>query len=301
MLSIPALEAPIQVIDQGAWSIKGRRKAQEDAFILHEVHDTKDRSILLAGVFDGHLGAAASSFARDDLPGTFSASLNLGDGAPVQSLLEISWNQCCDSYRASCLSEDDCVAEYDPKEGILMAYTGSQDAVAGTTATVFALDKQTSHLAALNCGDSRGLVMDSNGQLVFQTIDHKPESEIERLTAGAEQGLGYSIPKCRVARWTLEVGDYDYAVARSLEGSFATSKGIVSLADVSVLQAESGMTALVATDGLWEVIDSAEACRIVSRLKSQKASASDAAKALCSLAYEKATTDNVSVVVIYLD
>jgi serine/threonine protein phosphatase PrpC len=295
------LEGPIQVVDQGAWSIKGRRKAQEDAFILHEVHDTKERSVLLAGVADGHLGNAASRFVQSELPDTFSASLNLGNGAPVQSLLENAWNQCCDSYRTSCLSANECVAEYDPKEGILMAYTGSQDAVAGTTVTVFALDKQNSHLAALNCGDSRGLAMDSNGQLVFQTVDHKPETEIDRLTEGKNQGFDYSIPKCRVARWTLAVGEYDYAVARSLEGPFATSKGIVSSADVSFVQALTGMTVFAATDGLWEVIDSEEACRIVSRLRSQKTSAGDTAKALCSLAYEKASSDNVSVVVLYLD
>jgi len=99
----------------------------------------------------------------------------------------------------------------------------------------------------------------------------------------------------------LEVGDYDYAVARSLEGPFATSKGIVSASDVSVVQVEPGMTAMVATDGLWEVIDSEEACLIVSSLRKQKTSAGDAAKTLCSLAYDKASSDNVSVVVLYLD
>ena len=69
---IPSLEAPIQVDDQGAWSSKGRRKAQEDAFVLHEVHDTKQRTVLLAGVMDGHLGTAASHFVRDNLPEPFT-------------------------------------------------------------------------------------------------------------------------------------------------------------------------------------------------------------------------------------
>jgi len=184
---------------------------------------------------------------------------------------------------------------------ILMANTGSADAVAGSTATVLALDKQRGLLAALNCGDSRGLAIDSNGILKFRTVDHKPETEIGRLTEGKKQGLDYSIPVCKVAHWVLEVGDYDYAVARSLEGPFATSKGIVSASDVSVVQVEPGMTAMVATDGLWEVIDSEEACLIVSSLRKQKTSAGDAAKTLCALAYDKASSDNVSVVVLYLD
>lgn len=143
--------------------------------------------------------------------------------------------------------------------------------------------------------------MDSDGQLLFQTVDHTLTSDMERLTEGATQGLGYSIPKCRVGKWRLEVGEYDFQVARSLEGSFATSKGVISMADVSVLPVSPGMTALVATDGLWEVIDSAEACLIVSKLKIQKLSAAEAAMALCYLAYEKAASDNISAVVVYLN
>lgn len=300
-LPIPALEGPIQVSDQGAWSITGRRKAQEDAFLLHEVHDTRDRSILLAGVLDGHLGAAASKFVQGDLPVTFSTALNLGDDAPVKELLERSWNQVCDSYRSACIAGDECVADYDPKEGTLMAYTGGQDAVAGTTASLFAVGKQTGHLVALNCGDSRGIVIDSNGRMKFQTTDHRPETEIDRLKMGKEQGLDYSIPQCKIGRWTLEVGEYDYAVARSLEGPFATSKGLTSEADCIQLQAEPGMTVVVASDGLWEKIDSDEACKIVHSLKRERTSAGDVAKALCSRAYKKGSSDNVSVVVLYLD
>lgn len=300
--SIPALEGPIQVSDQGAWSITGRRKAQEDAFLLHEVHDTRDRSILLAGVLDGHLGAAASRFAQRELPLVFSTALNLGGDTPVKELLENSWNQVSDSYRSGCIAGEQCVAEYDPKEGALMAYTGGRDAVAGTTACLFALDKQTGHLVALNCGDSRGIVIDANGRLVFQTADHTPETEIERLTLGQEQGLDYSIPKCKFGRWSLEVGEYDYAVARSLEGPFATSKGLTSEADCAQLEALPGISVVVATDGFWEVIGSDEACKIVHKLKGEeKTSAGDTAKALCSRAYEKGTSDNVSVVVLYID
>jgi serine/threonine protein phosphatase PrpC len=297
----PALEGPIHVTDQGAWSIKGRRKTQEDAFLLHELHDTKDRSILLAGVLDGHLGSAASDFVRDELPVSLSTALNVNDGANVENLVEDSWNDCCDNYRAACLSEDVCVALYDVREGILMANTGSKNAVAGTTATVFALDKKKGYIAALNCGDSRGVVFDVNGIVRFSTKDHKPETEIDRLSAGRKLGFDYSMPKCLVARWSLEVGEYDYAVGRSLEGTFATSRGIVSKADVSLVQAKCGMSAIVATDGLWDVVDIEEASRIASSMRVQGKSASDVAKRLASLAYTKGSADNISVVVLYID
>lgn len=308
----------IKKVDQGAWSIKGRRQVQEDAFILHEVMDTKDKSVILAGVFDGHLGSAASDFCRDDLPVAFAAAMNVGTSdemdngianssenesstttfspSTVQSFLELAWNECCESYRSMCaITDAECIAEYDPKEGILQAKTGSQTAVAGTTAMVFAFDQLSNQLATLNCGDSRGIVLNANNELIFQTTDHRPDVELERLT---EMG---NPPKCDIARWTIAVNNYDYSVARSLEGNLATSKGIISEADVSLLSAQPGMTILAATDGLWDTIDTAEVMQVVSQLRQIKSSASDIAKALCSLAYEKGSSDNISVVALCLE
>jgi protein phosphatase PTC1 len=167
---------------------------------------------------------------------------------------------------------------------------------------VVALDKKTSYLAVLNCGDSRGLVIDSAGDLVFKTYDHKPERETERFAQGIKQGLDYGVPGCRMSRWYVPVGDYEYAVSRSLEGPFATSRGIVSTPDISTLQATAGTTVVVASDGLWEVMDSTQVTNIAHRLRyEQGMSAGDAAKTLCSMALERGSTDNVSVVILYLD
>lgn len=165
-----------------------------------------------------------------------------------------------------------------------------------------ALEKKTSDLAVLNCGDSRGLIIDSDGQLVFKTHDHKPDREIDRFTQGRKQGLGYGEPGCRMSRWYVPVGEYEYAVSRSLEGPFATSCGIVSTADISTLQATAGTTVVVATDGLWEVMDSEQVAGISYKLRFQEGmSAGDAAKTLCSMALERGSSDNVSVVFLYLD
>jgi hypothetical protein len=104
--------------------------------VVVEVHDTKDRSILLAGVMDGHLGKAASSEVQKHLPQKFSEELlrGTGDGdTPIGSILQTAWEQTCDAYRFACSSGDECIAEYDPREGILMANTGSEDYAAGTT------------------------------------------------------------------------------------------------------------------------------------------------------------------------
>jgi serine/threonine protein phosphatase PrpC len=96
------------------------------------------------------------------------------------------------------------------------------------------------------------------------------------------------------------VGPFQYKLGRALEGSLITSFGITSLADFSVLPAEAGMIAMVATDGLWEVMDSAEVSRVLTKMKKQNMSASDAAKSLCAMAYNKASNDNISIVVVFL-
>lgn len=298
-VSATSIVNPVSIRDKGAWTTKGRRKVQEDAYVLHEVHDDRDRSLLLAGVFDGHLGATAANFLQKELPISFCAAFTF-DNVRVDEILGKSWNETCDAYRLICNNEEECKPYYDPREGTLMANTGSEDAVSGSTATIFAVDEQRGMIATLNCGDSRGIVVDFQGKIKFQTIDHKPEEEIDRFLRGKEQGLDYSIPQCKVTRWTIEVGDYDYAVARSLEGPFATSKGVISLANVETIQAEPGMTIVIATDGLWEVIDTEETSRVVSSLRKQM-KACDLAKHLCAMAYEKSTTDNVSVVILYVD
>ena len=250
---------------------------------MHEIHDAKDRSILMAGVMDGHGGTTASRMVSEDLPGLFSEELVIKDRSrSVSDALEDSWNSICETYQQQCMEEGECIAEYDPMEGILQADTGSEDLTAGTTCSLLALDETSSELTLLNCGDSRSLVVSEKGKVKFATMDHTPQSEESRLVQGISDGLDYSLPKCRLSRWSLKVGDYEYAVGRSLEGLFATSKGIVSDADVSTFTVEAGEILVCATDGLWNVMDSNEvAMDLFQMRKRNNMSAHDAARTLC--------------------
>lgn len=298
----PTDQVEIQIADRGAWSTKGRRKAQEDNFVLHEIHDAKDRSVLMAGVMDGHGGTTASQLVADDLPGLFSQELVIKDRSrSVSDALQNSWNAICEAYQQQCMEEGECIAEYDPREGILQADTGSEDLTAGTTCSVLALDETSSELTLLNCGDSRSLVIGETGKVKFATMDHTPQSEESRLADGISKGFDYSLPTCRLSRWSLKVGDYEYAVGRSLEGLFATSKGIIFDPDLSTLSVKSGDILISATDGLWNVMDSDEVGIDLFKMRSKhNMSAHDAARTLCSMALRKGSSDNVSAVVVYL-
>lgn len=298
----PTKQVAIEIVDVGAWSSKGRRKTQEDAFVLHEIHDAKDRSVLVAGVMDGHGGTAASTMVSKELPGLLTNGLVVQNRQrSVAAALEDSWQAVCKTYQHACDDEGlECVADYDPQEGVLQAETGSVDLAAGTTCSVVALDETTSQLAILNCGDSRSLVASSKGKLRFATADHTPQAEEIRLMEGIVNGLDYSPPQCRLSRWWLKVGDYEYAVARSLEGPFATSKGIICDADISTLSVTSGDILLSASDGLFDVMDSDEVALELHRMRQAKLSARDAARTLCTMAVRKGSPDNVSVVLVFL-
>mmetsp|Transcript_15862 Transcript_15862/g.24703 ORF Transcript_15862/g.24703 Transcript_15862/m.24703 type:complete len:223 (+) Transcript_15862:2299-2967(+) len=221
------------------------------------------------------------------------------------------------------------MADYDPQQGILVASTGSDDLTAGTTAAVVAMSKNpqdggSEMLEVLNCGDSRTILvgrpfqqaqdggssekMKRTSVVHFASRDHSPACEFEkkRLAQGVEDGLSYSIPTCSMSQWRMKVGDYRYAVSRSLEGNFATSKGIVSDPDMTridiseMLQQRENGIIVIASDGLFEVMDNEEAGRDVLEMREQGMSAADAAKGLCKLALNKGTNDNVSALVIYL-
>ena len=294
-LSNDTFASPVRIADEGAWSSLGRRRANEDCFVLHDIH--LDRDVLIAGVFDGHGGKAAAQSASQLMPSLFTEEMTKG-AMTARHALELAWQTTCDTYRNACDEMGECVAEYDAEDGVLLASTGSADLIAGTTASVVALTE--SELTILNCGDSRTLLIDAEGGIEFETTDHSPDTEAGRLQRGRERGLDYSLPECSVSKWWLQCGDMQYAVARSLEGPFATSKGIVSTPDVTSLRPIPGVL-LMASDGLWEVSGSEEVAKEVTRMRRGGMDASDAAKQLCSKAVQSGSTDNVSVVLIYLD
>lgn len=271
-------------------------RSQFAFLVLHEIHEEQD--ILLAGIFDGHGGTAASKTASQMVPYLMSETLRQQveprHEEDVREALERAWEMTCDTYRHGCLNDEECVADYDPVEGTLQASTGSTVLVAGTTASLAAIQEGT--MTVLNCGDSRSVLFGKDGSVLFATKDHSPDVDMERLVSNP----AYSTPKCSLSRWYLSVGDYQYAVARSLEGPFATSKGIVSDPDVTTFPVTEEAILVMASDGLFEVVDNEEVGRDVLKLRANGYNAGDAAKELCAMAVERGTSDNVSVVVVYL-
>lgn len=102
--------------------------------MLHEIKtEVSGGNVLLAGVFDGHAGPAASESVAKILPTLFREELlksnGQGDSDAIRDALEQSWRTTCDMYKTLCDENGECVVDYDPVEGTLFAGTGSIDLI----------------------------------------------------------------------------------------------------------------------------------------------------------------------------
>ena len=108
--------------------------------MLHEIKNEQIGDVLLDGVFDGHAGTAASKTCAGILPSLFTTELLMAkedSTTTIRDALENAWETTCNTYRNGCDANGECVADYDPTEGILFADTGSTDLVGKFKFTTF--------------------------------------------------------------------------------------------------------------------------------------------------------------------
>lgn len=146
-----------------------------------------------------------------------------------------------------------------------------------------------------NVGDLR-IVLCRQGRPYRLSYDHKASdsNEIERV-----RELGGLILKNRVngvLAVTRSLGDL-YMKNLVTGKPFTTSTEIVANDEFLI----------IACDGVWDVISDAQACLCVLKVFREQAANNDpidpreAAKKLCQMAMDNATTDNVTVMVVHLD
>lgn len=102
--------------------------------MLHEIKNDTPDGILLAGVFDGHAGTAASESVSNILPFFFGEELSSSTsdeeaGSTIRDALEASWRTTCNTYRNGCDENGEVVVDYDPIEGVIFEETRSASPV----------------------------------------------------------------------------------------------------------------------------------------------------------------------------
>jgi serine/threonine protein phosphatase PrpC len=239
----------------------GLRREMED---VHAVWDDPETGIFGAEVHDGHGGRVAAVLAAEMLTPFFF------------SRQKAIWRE--DNERR--LSAEALREAYLAADRYIVGRTGSGAA----SATLYIYGDG---FLAANAGDARIVVGEGTGAIDL-TVDHKPDSPDERARIEALGGM---------------VLEYD--VAR-VQGVLAMSRCLGDSALKPFVTAEPRIAqgflgrvndvALIACDGLWDVMTSEEAVRIARTADGPE----DAARALERAALKRGSTDNVTVIVLNL-
>mmetsp|Transcript_348 Transcript_348/g.714 ORF Transcript_348/g.714 Transcript_348/m.714 type:complete len:341 (-) Transcript_348:395-1417(-) len=252
----------------GAFAMQGKPHYMEDRAVVCELR----AGCVFAAIYDGHAGSGAADFAAEHFQEAVVSSPHFAADEIVEAL-RVS---ICDVSRRFIETKDD-----------------------GSGATACVLVRKGKNFYVANCGDSRAVLW-SGGRAVQLSKDHKATEESEK--ARIEQ-LGGTIEEGRVL---AHDGENMLACSRSIGDSrFKDGEAPLVPATADIVRRPINMLdefALVASDGVWDVMSNEEACKVV--LSALEAHSDDAAiiaaETLCKAAIDKGSEDNVSAAIILL-
>eukprot|EP00004_Rigifila_ramosa_P026582 TRINITY_DN8348_c0_g1_i1.p1 TRINITY_DN8348_c0_g1~~TRINITY_DN8348_c0_g1_i1.p1 ORF type:complete len:316 (+),score=52.97 TRINITY_DN8348_c0_g1_i1:3-950(+) len=260
-------------VSWGVASIQGRRSYQEDRFVVQQRPGTTPQ--LFFAVYDGHGGDRTSTYLESNMHATVFSDLPpilppLKDiqAAIVESFLRVDRN----------LRPVAEANRHHPRDG-------------STACTILVHGDE---LLCANAGDSRAvLALRGQTQAVALSDDHSPElpRELERIekTGGWVKNGRFFGNMLNVARG---LGDFFYKNQQTPQ----KEQWVSPEPDTLVHETRTAEFAIIATDGLWDVLSNDEAIEVVRKVGYSDASV--AAEKLVHAAYALGSTDNITAVVI---
>jgi len=241
----------------------GRRDAQEDTFVClnrlaHQFDweatgtpiqgNARPKELMCCAVYDGHGGRSASEYCRNQFH--LFVLRALSDGKTLQDALP--------------LAMADCNAVYNEKA----EKAGSN---AGTTAALLFIaedDDGGATLVTANVGDCR-IVFFSGGKAVDLTRDHKPTNEAEKQRI---ESLGGEVVYNSGA-WRV---NGVLTVSRAIGSVRSCQKYLSCVPDIITHKLQpTDQFAVIASDGLWNVMSSEEVVDFVAEAKAEIDAAGD--------------------------
>lgn len=253
----------------------GKRPAQEDRFTLMPCFAGQ---YLFAAVFDGHGNAACSQHCADHMASCVRRHIDADadDNLDIEAALRAGFTDCDASIPAA-----DC-------------------AEAGSTAVCMVVGPAHVHVA--HVGDSRAVIARADGGAVALTSDHTPDREDEKLRVLAAGGHVLFCDGCPRLMGCLNM-------SRAIGDASLRPYGLTADPDVAThVRTPADEFAILASDGLWNVISNEAACNIVRACirRSQDRGINRphalrvAAHVLVRAALDNGSVDNVTVVVVDL-
>lgn len=224
---------------------------------------------LIVGVFDGHGGDEVATYVSTTLPQNIMENWFLkGDKTPV--------------FATSFLATD------------AQAAANVRKNMVGTTACVAVVDQLTRTLWVANTGDSR-CVLKTTTDVIQMSSDHKPETPQETQRINNSGGFVANVYGVHRVMGNL-------SVSRSL-GDWYMRPFVIPHPGVSsrALHGKESYL-LLATDGLWDVFNSKDACDLLdNELKNPKTKRSGALKRLLMEARRRGSQDNITALMVFFE
>lgn len=283
-------DAPLEVKNEtpagfetwiGVAGAQGRRRTMEDATAVKQKND-----LIFLGVFDGHGGSDTS----ETLASTFP------------SLVLSAYP----SSKPFAKRKDYLVTKAKEMDQTLFHFED------GSTAVFGILSLADKRLDVGNLGDSRLLVV--YGHWDFKaTKDHRPEDigETKRISKAGGFVKCYLVPPkykggppgkmCRVngkLATSRAFGDFHMGLKSKLPGEHSLKYAVSDVPEVYERSLTNAKFIVLACDGLWDVMVNEEVSQFL--LTNREKSPFELASALVTKAYDKGSTDNISVIVVDL-
>lgn len=264
-----------------SYSLQGLRESNEDQhvyFLNLNGEEKKMNKINFVGVFDGHGGKAVSAFLKKNIAKQFA---KLNDPA-------IYFNT---SSASKFLNQvfNDVEEKLEKKHPRACNYTGST-ALCGVISNNKANNKRILWIA--NVGDSRAVLCNENMEAIQLSQDHKPNNVNEKKRI---EQLGGKI-KYDGSDWRIN----DLSLSRAF-GDLESKPYITHLPQIFKYTLNKNDNFIIfACDGLWDVLSNSAAVNYVNNLAYKKYKG-NYAKKLAEKAIKEGSTDNVTVVILFLD
>jgi len=240
----------------------GYREQMEDASVIWDLDQS---GLFAAEVYDGHGGRGAARVAA----GTMTPHLR----SLLRQVKEGSRESCpcCELVRETYLAVDSFIV--------------GKGLEAGAAAATLHIKGE--RFVAANAGDTR-VIMGTGEAWLQLTLDHKPDlpEELMRIRSLGGRVIVWGVPRVQgILAMSRALGD------PSLK-PFVTPEPRV----VEGLLGKENDVAVIACDGVWDVLDPGE----VIAMARDRRDPQDAADAIVARALEAGSTDNITVVVLDL-
>ncbi|KAD3068723.1 hypothetical protein R6Q59_017252 [Mikania micrantha] len=259
-------------IRSGSYADIGARRYMEDEHIriddLSAYLGSLANPSAFYGVFDGHGGPEAAAYVKENVKRHFFQNTQISQADEVE-----------DSLRKAFLSADFALAE-DP----------TVSASSGTTAlTALILGRL---LVVANAGDCRA-VLSRKGKAINMSQDHRPNNPSERRRVEELGGFvddGYLNGVLSVSR---ALGDWDMKLPQGSASPLTSEPEIQQ-----IMLTEEDEFLIIGCDGIWDVMSSQQAVKLVTRGLRRHDDPELCAKDLVREALRLNTYDNLTVVVV---